>query len=108
MTSELSVSFVAQNAATALETFGRIDSSFLSPNIQELISSMKRIQEMNVETPDQATEALQDHFNAMSSIAGNQSDLVKLQTAVNGSLFVNCESVLKILLSKGARARISR
>lgn len=106
MTSELSVSLVAENAAIALESFGRLYPDFLSPNIQELINSMKRIQAMNVETADQATSALQDHFNAMSSIAGNQSDLVKVQTAANGSLFRNCESVLKILLLKGARIRV--
>ena len=106
MSSELTVALVAENAKNSIRILGATyGSQYLTPGLTGLADSMGRIQVMNVQTPDEATVALQDHFNAISALT--DADISNLKSLADGVAFTNCESMLKILLAKGARARFN-
>lgn len=95
---------VAQNARISLETMQRIDGRYNTPGINELVASFQRIEDNAGWT---ATQALQDHFDAMTRIANNGSDLALIKQ--EASLFRNCESMLTYLVKiEGAGFQVRR
>jgi hypothetical protein len=90
---------VAQNARLSLETMQHCDSRYNTTAINGLIESFRRIEDNESWTPEQA---LQDHFNAMTDVANNASDLALIKASP--FLFRNCESTLNYLVKiEGAR-----
>jgi hypothetical protein len=95
--------FVASNARLSLQTMQQIKRQYKTAVIDELIASFKRIEENTAWT---ATQALQDHFNAMTKVAESPSDLRLLQS--ERSLFRNCESMMKFLIEvEGASFKVT-
>ena len=95
--------FVAQNAKLSLQTMQKINPRYKTAVIDELIASFKRIEDNATWT---ATQALQDHFDAMSKVADSPSDLNLLKS--ERSLFRNCESMAKFLIEvEGATFKVA-
>lgn len=93
---------VAEVARLAIESMQNIDGRYKTDGINGLIESFRRIEDNPQWTPEQA---LQDHFDAMTAIAMNLSELTLLKS--QPALFQNCESMLRYLTKvENARVRL--
>lgn len=87
---------IAEVARLSIETIQRISPPHRTPGLVALAASFKRIEDNPSWTAEQA---LQDHLNAMTVIAGNPTDLALLKSG-SGTLFRNCEIMLNYLTKK--------
>lgn len=90
----------ASFVANQFEVLGNIYPSYVNTEgMVGLKDSMNRIKDI-----DDPTEALQDHFNAMSNLSKEEIQNLK---ALPGNVFTMCEGLLKLLIASGARFNVT-
>ena len=72
-----------------------------SSTMDELIASCDRIFAMDITNPDEATLALQDHFDALSQLTDTDIKFMQSNRIMQWCSFICCA-----LLEKGARMQI--